>query len=120
MKKLECLRGHGAMNHVGREKIQLGQTGFFLGDLPNLLAGALEVDIYCCPKCGKLEFFVPGVEEDQAERPDLSIDELPPEGNQSIVGVSRDGVPQVRCPNCGKTHDFDYPKCIYCDYDYYK
>ena len=25
----------------------------------------------------------------------------------------------VECPKCGKMHDFDYPKCPYCKYDYY-
>ena len=29
-----------------------------------------------------------------------------------------DTLPQKTCPKCGKTHDFDYPKCPYCGYDY--
>ena len=57
MRKLTCLRCDGIMEHVGRENLQLGRTGWILGDLPNLLAGALNVDIYLCPKCGKMEFF---------------------------------------------------------------
>ena len=89
-----CLRCEKAMSHIKREKLQLGQTGWILGDLPNLLAGAMDVDIYACPNCGKLEFF-------SAE---LACEELP----------------QKQCPKCGSRHDFDYPKCPACRYDYSK
>lgn len=27
-----------------------------------------------------------------------------------------DRLPQKRCPKCGKMHDFDYPRCPYCDH----
>ncbi len=29
-----------------------------------------------------------------------------------------EGLPQKTCPRCGKEHDFDYPKCPHCQYDY--
>ena len=29
-----------------------------------------------------------------------------------------DTLPQRQCPQCGKQHDFDYPKCPHCEYDY--
>lgn len=29
-----------------------------------------------------------------------------------------DTFPQRQCPQCGKQHDFDYPKCPHCEYDY--
>ena len=58
--QLNCLRCGAGMRFMGREKFQLGQTGWVLGDLPNLFAGAMEIEIYVCPKCGKLEFFQPG------------------------------------------------------------
>ena len=32
--------------------------------------------------------------------------------------VIREELPQRKCPLCGKEHDFDYPKCPHCDYDY--
>lgn len=89
-----CLRCQKEMSHMKREKLQLGETGWILGDLPNLFAGAMEVDIYICPVCKKLEFFL--------------AEELEEES------------PQKQCPNCGKRHDFDYPKCPFCKYDYYK
>lgn len=48
--------GHG-MEYVKTEKVQLGQTSFLFGDWPNLLAGALNVEIWSCPDCGKLDFY---------------------------------------------------------------
>jgi ribosomal protein L37E len=119
MRELKCLRCGKAMSFLKQEKLQLGQTGFFLGDWPNLLAGALDVEIYGCTNCGKLEFMMPGYAEPPADEPELEEDFLPPEEGQPIAGVSADGVPQVKCPRCGRQHDFDYPKCIYCDFDYY-
>ena len=91
MKDIKCLRCDEMMRHIKREKFQLGETGWFLGDLPNLLAGAMELDIYSCPGCGKVEFFQTVGEKD---------------------------MPQVKCPNCGKNHDFDYPRCPFCKYAY--
>ncbi len=92
MKDILCLRCKTKMNHTGAHKIQLGETGWVLGDLPNLLAGAMEVDIYSCPDCGKIEFF-------QSEQENCII---------------------RKCPNCGQRHEFDYPKCPFCKFDYYK
>ena len=112
MRRIACLRCNTAMQFLRREKIQLGQTGAFLGDWPNIVAGALDAMIYYCPRCGKIEFFMPNMEPETYEEPsDLDI---PPDADTDIVGVSMDGIPQVRCPRCGKKHDFDYPKCPYC------
>ena len=55
MDKLKCLRCGVEMEFVAREKIQLGQTGWLLGDLGNLVAGALVTAIFTCPKCGYQE-----------------------------------------------------------------
>ena len=54
---MKCLRCNGEMEHLGHESLQLGQYGFFTGHLSNLFSGALEVDIYACKSCGKLEFY---------------------------------------------------------------
>lgn len=94
MKKMDCLRCGAEMQYIKREKIQLGEAGWILGDWPHLIHGALETDIYCCPDCGKLEFY-------QAE----------PEEESEM--------PQKRCPSCGKMHDVDWPKCPFCKHDYY-
>ena len=95
MRDLDCLRCGTPMTFVRREKIQLGETGWILGDLSNLLAGSLDAEIWVCPICGKLEFFRVNVHEDD-----------PP-------------LPQKTCPRCGKAHDFDDPRCPFCKYDYY-
>ena len=93
MSEKNCLRCGVPMRHIMTEKLQLGKTGWILGDLPNLVAGALEVHIFSCPQCGKLEFF-------QAE--DIFDDELP----------------QKKCPSCVTIHDFDYPRCPVCKFEY--
>lgn len=89
-KKLECLRCSKPMEFIMTEKLQLGEAGWLLRGLPNLMADALEVDIYYCTECGKLEFF-------------HTKGQLPT---------------KVQCPDCGRTHDRDYPKCPFCKYDY--
>ncbi len=90
---LTCLRCGEKMSRIRKEKLQFGQTGWVLGDLPNLLAGAMEVEIYSCPNCRKVEFF--------------------------LADETEEGLPQQQCPRCGKLHDFDYPKCPFCKFDYH-
>ena len=94
MEKLTCTRCGAQMKYFASEKLQLGKTGWVIGDLPNLFAGALDVEIFVCPECKKLEFYA----AEQIE----------------------DDIPQKTCPECGTVHDFDYPKCPKCKYDYYK
>jgi len=52
-----CLRCSGQMESRGAEQIQLGKTGFFLGSWSNLMSGALEVELFTCSYCGKIEFY---------------------------------------------------------------
>lgn len=118
MRTVSCIRCGVELRFLKQEKIQLGQTGYFLGDWPNLIAGSLDTEMYYCPKCGKLELFLPDMPESEFEEPDMEGEELPPEAEQNIVGVSMEGVPQVRCPVCGCKHDFDYPRCPKCNYEY--
>ncbi len=89
----KCLRCNGKMSSIGTEKIQLGQFGLLTGYLSNLMAGGLEVEIYICTNCGKIEFF-------------------------SVNESAQNELPQVKCPECGYTHDFDYPKCPRCKHRY--
>ena len=96
MNSMLCLRCNNKMQYVCREKLQLGETGLIFGTLPNLFAGALTVNIYLCESCGKLEFF--SAEENENE----------------------EKLPQKQCPKCGLLHDFDFPKCPACRYDYSK
>ena len=95
--KLNCLRCGTPMRFVSTEKIQLGHTSLLLGTLPNLAAGSMKVTIYCCPECGRLEFYRGDLDEAAEEK-----------------------LPQRTCPNCGKPHDFDAPRCPYCRHSYYR
>ena len=52
-----CIRCLGKMEHIGREEIQLGKAGFFLGSLGHLMSGALEVEVFVCSECAKIEFY---------------------------------------------------------------
>ena len=94
MQNIECLRCKTAMHFIKTEKLQLGQTGWILGDLSNLISGALEVSIYACPGCGKIEFY------------------------QAEPIKAEDAIAKVTCPKCGKRHDVDYPKCPFCKHTY--
>ena len=95
MKELFCLRCGAQMYFAMQQKLQMGKTSWIFGDWPNLLAGAMEVEIYTCPKCGKIEFF------------------------QAESGEVTGRIAQKKCPNCGQMHDLDDPKCPFCKYDYY-
>ena len=88
----KCANCGREMEFLGEEQIQLGQYGFFLGHLSNLVNGALDVEIWECFNCGKIEFYRQG----STEKDD--------EGH----------MPQVICCKCGKKHDLDDPKCPYC------
>ena len=95
-KDLMCLRCGAKMEDMGTENFQLGKTGFFLGDLPNLISGAMKLSVYRCPVCGKVEFFsFEHFEEDLGDR-----------------------IAQITCPRCKQKHDMDYPKCPHCGYRY--
>ena len=124
MRKTKCLRCDARMKFGMQQKFQLGQTSFLLGDWPNLIAGALELEVWFCPKCGKVEFFVPGSTQNlPVKQPEpVQNEEFDYVGsmvNEGIDAVSKDGMPQKKCPTCGKEHDFDYPRCPYCKHDYY-
>ncbi len=85
-----CLRCGGKMVHIGQEKLQLGQYGVPFGHWDQLFSGALEVDIYCCRACKKLEFYAVEAPEEE------------------------DSIAQVPCPYCGQLHEIDDPKCPHC------
>ena len=52
MPDFDCLRCGTAMHFVGQHKLQLGKTSWIFGDLPNLMAGALDVSIMACHRRG--------------------------------------------------------------------
>jgi DNA-directed RNA polymerase subunit RPC12/RpoP len=42
---------------------------------------------------------------------------IPQDRGKAIVD---DTLPQRKCPQCGKEHDFDYPECPHCGHRYTK
>jgi len=89
-----CENCGSAMEFLKRENVQLGKTGWLLGDFPNLWAGAQDLEFWICPNCRKLDFYVPGTEE--------------------LTGEEEGAMAQTTCPVCGNHHDLDDPKCPRC------
>ena len=96
-----------------RESFQKGECGAWVGNLNFSFRGGYEMEVYRCPKCGKLEFFEPDWQEKEPEEEPV-FGELPPMPDGEITRVNREGIPQVRCRACLKEHDFDYPVCPHC------
>ena len=130
MKDLRCLRCDRPMHFLMRENIQLGKASPFLGQRSNIIAGALEADLYVCPGCGKLELFRPGgslpeepeAEPEAQEPPSPTVTKCPDCGAicglYSVIcptcGKTGPFIPQIECPVCGSLHDFDDLRCPYC------
>lgn len=95
MQKLKCLRCDALMQFVKREHVQLGKTTFLSGDWSNLWAGALDVAIFACPECGKLELYRGDFYEEQAE-------------------LEQSGIAKTTCLTCGTKYDLDDPQCPRC------
>ena len=89
--QLNCLRCGTRMQFLGRDKLQR-RPDLLLSDLTFALAGGMEIDIYSCPKCRKIELFQPE--------------------------ATSDGLAQKQCPVCGAVLDFDYGRCPYCEHEF--
>ena len=57
VRKINCPYCGILMNYQGAQRIQLGRFGFLIEHWDNLLSGSLNVQLYECPKCGKIEMF---------------------------------------------------------------
>lgn len=58
-KSIDCLRCHVPMLYSGRYKFHEGVKIGMLGNLFEIFMNREVFDLYVCPKCGKVEFFVP-------------------------------------------------------------
>lgn len=58
-----CPRCHQALRFAGTQRFHEGtrQWGFWLGDLGELFVNRESFDVYVCPRCGRVEFFVEGI-----------------------------------------------------------
>jgi hypothetical protein len=58
-----CPRCDQPLGFVGTKKFHEGFRWGILGDLAELLENREWFDVYCCPRCGRVEFFVTGIGE---------------------------------------------------------
>ena len=76
MKKIHCPRCSERLNFLGSEGFRFGRPAS---------EPAVGVEVYSCPKCGKLEFFA----------------------------AETSGISKVKC-ECGAVYDCDFPRCPSC------
>ena len=133
-KTLKCLRCESEMYLLEHEGFLLGDK-HFLARGGYMFTGRLEADIFVCPQCGKIELFSTKSisdfsDEDQNKDTDLNSaesDEIVAKkcgvcgsiasvysNTCAVCGETEMFIPQVKCPCCGRLHDFDDPKCPGC------
>lgn len=61
---LNCLRCVRPLDFLGTKSLGDGPRWGFLGMLPAPCVEKAWLDVYCCPKCGRAEFFVSGIGEE--------------------------------------------------------
>ena len=61
---LSCTRCDRKLDYVGTKSFHEGTRWGVLGDLGELFVNKERFDVYCCPKCGRVEFFVDGIGEE--------------------------------------------------------
>ena len=57
-KPMNCLRCGITLEHAGTKKFHQGPSLGVLGDWAELFVGHESLDMYVCPQCGHVEFFV--------------------------------------------------------------
>ena len=61
---LLCPRRAVELDYVGTKKFHEGARWGALGELGELFVKKEHFDIYVCPRCGRVEFFVDGIVEE--------------------------------------------------------
>ncbi len=59
-----CATCQCELDHLGTKNFHEGTRWGFLGDVGELFVKKERFDVYCCPKCGRVEFFVDGIGEE--------------------------------------------------------
>ena len=67
---MNCLRCGTPMDFKGCKELQMGRTGLITGLWSNILSGSLELNVYLCPNCGKVEFYDPDKNDPYQEETD--------------------------------------------------
>ena len=65
---LQCPRCSVQLDYVGTKKFHEGPRWGALGELGELFVKKEHFDVYVCPRCGRVEFFVDGIGEDLRPR----------------------------------------------------
>jgi len=60
---LACPRCSCALEYVGRKRFHEGTNWGALGEIGELFVKREHFDVYVCPRCGRVEFFVDGIGE---------------------------------------------------------
>jgi len=63
-KDIACSSCKVTLLYAGTKKFHEGKRWGLLGDLGELFVNKETFDVYYCPKCGKVDFFVDGIGEE--------------------------------------------------------
>ena len=59
-RSIDCMRCGVRLIYSGNYKFHEGHRSGFFGNMFELFVNRESFDLYVCPKCGKVEFYVPG------------------------------------------------------------
>ena len=83
---LQCTRCNTALDFVGTRRFQEeGRWTAFLGDLGEFFVKREKFNVYVCPRCGRVEFFVEGVGEEYR----AALPEAPAPASNAEMTVER-------------------------------
>lgn len=63
-KNISCSSCAVVLTYAGTKRFHEGTRWGLLGDIGELFVNKETFDVYHCPKCGKVEFFVDGIGEE--------------------------------------------------------
>ena len=96
MSEIKCSRCGAVLEDYGIQKLRIGGVGgewsYIVGDIAEIEQGTLPVQIYICPKCGKIE---------------LSAAE-----KTGTILLGREGF--KKCVECGKRIPLASEECQHC------
>ena len=61
---IACSRCDKRLEYVGRKRFHEGTNWGVFGELGELFVKRQHFDVYVCPQCGRVEFFVDGIGEE--------------------------------------------------------
>jgi len=61
---MRCPRCPTTLEYQGTRKFHEGANWGILGEIGEIFVNKQQFDVYMCPRCGRVEFFVDGVGEE--------------------------------------------------------